>query len=89
MSPVTNLIEPVSDGRGRLVIVLGAVDNTLGVSALGVSPWADAGWRRRGRRNTGAGNRDAVFMGCNSKVYPPRLTGARVAMGGGAARFVV
>ena len=43
MSPVTNLIEPVSDGQGRFVIVLGAVDNTLGVSVLGVSPWADAG----------------------------------------------
>ena len=43
MSPVTKLIEPVSDGQGRSVIVLGAVDNTLGISVLGASPWADAG----------------------------------------------
>ena len=43
MSSVTKLIEPVSDGQGRFVIVLGAVDNTLGGSVLGVSPWADAG----------------------------------------------
>ena len=43
MSPVPNLIDPVSEGQGRFVIVLGAHDNTLGVSVLGVSTWADAG----------------------------------------------
>ena len=36
-------MEHVSDGHCRFVIVLGSHDNTLGVSVLGVSPWADTG----------------------------------------------
>jgi len=43
MSPITRVIDLAWGLRGRLVIVLGAHDNTSGVSVLGVSLQADAG----------------------------------------------
>lgn len=40
MSPISRIIDRFGGGQGWLVIVLGAVDNTMGVSVLSVSPSA-------------------------------------------------
>ena len=45
MSPVTREIDPVADWRSWLVIVPGAVDDTMGVSVLMVRPVTGRGYR--------------------------------------------
>ena len=40
MSPISRIIDRAEAWRWGLVIVLGAVDNTMGVSVLSVSPSA-------------------------------------------------